>query len=311
MKGFSKKKAAPSGRQRLRSDDLVSKPVSKTFAYRSQRSDTGLNTGRQLQREAIKESAAKGLRFGLQRFGMIILLLVALVSLANVLTLNTNAKIVTLSDGGGVAVRPDADYQKYADQLLAGSVWNRNKVAIDTAAISSQMLDRFPELASVSVTVPLLAHRPIIYVQPAQPALLLTASNGAFLLSDSGKALLQASAPADLNQPSLPVLVDQSGLKLELGRQALPAASVSFIRTVVAQMAAKQMTITTMTLPANASELDVQPTGQPYTVKFNLHSSKAREEVGTYMATLAYLQKTNAVPAKYIDVRVDGRAYYQ
>jgi hypothetical protein len=66
-----------------------------------------------------------------------------------------------------------------------------------------------------------------------------------------------------------------------------------------------------MSLPSNANELDIQIAGQPYEVKFNLHSDKAREQAGTYLATIASLQKQGITPSKYIDVRVDGRAYYQ
>jgi hypothetical protein len=91
----------------------------------------------------------------------------------------------------------------------------------------------------------------------------------------------------------------------------LPAASVGFIQTVIAQLAAKQFVVSGMTLPAAASELDAQLAGQPYFVKFNLESDNPRGEVGTFLATIAQLRRQNIVPAKYVDVRVDGRAYYQ
>ncbi len=66
-----------------------------------------------------------------------------------------------------------------------------------------------------------------------------------------------------------------------------------------------------MTLPVGTSELDVRLAGQPYSVKFNLESGTARQQAGTFLATESKLKSQNVTPAEYIDVRVDGRAYYK
>ena len=65
-----------------------------------------------------------------------------------------------------------------------------------------------------------------------------------------------------------------------------------------------------MTLPPAASELDVKIAGKPYFVKFNLQADDARRQAGTFLATQAQLQRKGITPAQYIDVRVEGRAYY-
>lgn len=309
---IGRKPQQPAVRRRLR--DSLQQPdrsVNKTFSYSSRRSEAAFNTGRQLQRE-LKDSAAKSLRFGLQRFGLIVLMLAVIFSAVNVLTLSPKVRVEPLvTNSQDVFLRPKADYEQFAGQQLSASVWNHNKLTVNTDDVSQKLLAKFPELSSASVTVPLLAQRPIVYVQPAEPALVLVARNGAFVVSDSGKALIRSNDASSLNQPSLPEVKDLSSLKLELGRQALPNDSVAFIRNVVAQFAASKITISGMTLPANTSELDVQPAGQPYIVKFNLHSDKPRQQAGTYLATIQALQKQGVTPGKYVDVRVDGRAYYQ
>ena len=76
-------------------------------------------------------------------------------------------------------------------------------------------------------------------------------------------------------------------------------------------MAAKHITITSMTLPPAADELDVHLTGVNYYIKFNLANDDARQQVGTFLATQAQLKSQGITPGQYIDVRVDGRAYYQ
>lgn len=306
-----RKESPPATRQRLRGDTQTrQQPVSKTFLYSSRRSEAALNTGRQLQRD-LKESATRSFRFSLQRFGLVILAIAAIISLFNILKLSSDPKIEVISSGNSAPIQSTADYQKYAHQQLSKSFLNGNKVTVDTVKLSQEMLDHFPDLKDVSVTVPLLAHRPIVYIEPTSPSLVLVAANGTFLVSETGRAMSQAADVASLGQNDIPVITDQSGLNLELGKQALPGDSVSFIKSVLAQLSAAKVTVGALNLPSNSSELDVQIAGQPYFVKFNLHSDKAREQAGTYLATIASLQNQHITPAKYIDVRVSGRAYYQ
>jgi hypothetical protein len=239
-------------------------------------------------------------------------MLAIFVSVANILSLSTNAKVLPLEGNrSGSFLHTSSVYEKFASQELGSSIWNQNKITINTEAVTDKLVKQFPEISSASLTVPLLAHRPIIYIQPAKPTLVISTSNGAFVVADTGKSLIRANTPDELSKYKLPLLDDQSGLKLIVGNQALQSKDVEFIRTIITELKAKQISIESMSLPGASSELDVKIAGQPYLVKFNLQSDTARQQAGTYLAMIAYLQKQNTVPAKYVDVRVDGRAYYQ
>jgi cell division septal protein FtsQ len=303
------RKSAPKlGRQRAG----ARQQSTSAYSYYAQRSDQELNTGRQLDRSALQAKAGHFRNFWLQRFGLVVLLLAVIASAANVLSLSSDAKIVPLTSSTSQTFLQDqADYQTAANKLFAGSIWNRNKITVDTAHISAQLVKQFPELSSVSITLPLLAHRPLVYIQPVQPALILAATNGSFVLDTEGKALLSVTNSASLASLDLPVVTDQSGIKVSINHQALTSGDVGFIQTIIAELAAKHISVSAMTLPAAASELDAQISGQPYFVKFNLESGDARQQAGTFLATQAHLQSQNITPTKYIDVRVDGRAYYQ
>lgn len=309
--GLGRKPTSPTRRQKLSLDDLAKPPA--TFSYRARRSGQERGIGRQADHGPAGPPGRKFGHFWLQRFGLVILMVAVVASVVNVLTLSASAKLVTLTATGNSSfLRPSAVYQAAANQQLRLSIWNRNKITIDTTKVSRQLLDQFPELSSVSVTVPLLAHRPLVYVEPAQPALVLTTTNsGSFIIDTSGKALVRAAAAAALGQPKLPVVTDQSGLSVQPNHQVLSAADVGFVQTVVAQLAAKQLTVSGMALPPAASELDVQLAGQPYFVKFNLQSDNPRGQAGTFLATITQLRGQNITPGKYVDVRVNGRAYYQ
>lgn len=288
----------------------------QSFSYGArtdQRVDAATNTGRQTGQgrgQAKRPSTDSLKRFWLQRFGMIILITAILVCVVSALTLTPNAKIEPLKATDGSAfLRDQATYQAAADKLLASSVWNRNKITIDTEKFSAQMVKQFPELSGVSVELPLLAHRPVVYLQPAQPALILATDSGSYVIDERGRALLPADGSP--TQTKLPQVVDQSGLRVRLNQQALSSDDVRFIQTVIRQLAAKQFTVSSLVLPASSSELDARLAGKSYFIKFNLQDDNPRQQAGTFLATIANLQRKNTLPTKYVDVRVPGRAYYQ
>ena len=286
----------------------------RAFLYRARRSEEEPNTGRRTDRKDYISPVVHSGHFWLQRFGLIILLLAVIASAVNILKLSTTAEILpATNDTSTTLIFDKAAYEAAADHLLSESVWDRNKITIDTAKISHQLLVQFPDLSTASITIPLFSHNPIIYVQPSQLALIIkSTASGSFVLNESGKAVLANTPnPIVAGQTPLPVVTDLSGLKLALGYQVVPASTVSFVQTVAAQLLAKHYTITSMTLPSATSELDVALTGKPYIIKFNLENNDPRQQVGTFLATITELQSQNITPTKYVDVRVDGRAYYQ
>jgi cell division septal protein FtsQ len=305
---------------RHRQPDAELRQTTPTFAYRASRSEEELNLERHSGRSKAQAAKAAPNRLKhllLRRFGLVILLLALLASSVNILTVSSQITVVPLTattdSGNSLFLHDKTVYQAATSKLVASSLWNRNKITINTAHIDQQLLQQFPELSSATITLPLLGKRPIVYLQTSQPALILVASDGSFVLDDSGKALLMASKLPSNSSSSLPLITDQSGLHAELNKQVLPTGDISFIQTVVAQLSAssQHFMVTSLVLPPAASELDVRLSGQPYTVKFNLEITDARQQVGTFLATQAQLQNQHITPASYIDVRVDGRAYYK
>lgn len=280
-------------------------------SYRSRRLDYENNTGRQKPREQRRSPSGNFIHFWLQRFGLLVLLIVLLASLISALSLSANARIIFLQSTGSSFLHDQSTYQIAANKILATSIWNHNKVTINTSDISRQLIKQFPELSSVSVVLPLLAHRPVIYLTPSQPALIIIGANGTFVLDTTGKALQPTDALASIANLKLPVLTDQSGVKLINNQRALSSSDVSFILTVIAQLAAKQVSISSLTLPVSSREIDAGISGQPYFVKLNLQNGDALRQAGTFLATKARLTNQNITPEHYIDVRVPGRAYYQ
>jgi len=308
---LSKQKSAPTARQRHASRH-EEKSTTPSMSYYSRRAPENANTGRTKLFSKQRPDVNSLVKFWGQRLGLLVLVVALIASAVSIISLSNNAKVLSV-DGEDKAffLHDQAEYQSTASQLLASSIWNRNKITVDTNKVESELKRQFPELSTVSVTLPLLGHRPIVYIQAAQPAIILTAGNYSFVLDGNGRALLRSGSVSFFSSLGLPVVLDQSGLDPKVGRVALAGSSVEFIQTVVAQLKEKKQSVATVKLPAGTSQLDVQVRGQSYYIKFNLQSNDARRQVGTYLATQDWLASKNQTPSQYIDVRVEGRSYFK
>lgn len=311
LKVGKKQPARTTGRQRQTTLDR--RPQS-AFSYHAQRSERDeANSGRQASL-ADQRHKMLSLQFWAKRSGLLIAVIVAVICAVSILSLSSQPRIVLLdATGSGYAFHEVAEYQKIASEHLSSSVWNKNKITVNTGAASTALKQKFPELASVSVTLPLIGHRPIYYLHANAPAFVMQTVNGTFVLDSAGKALIAKDAAPATVVAQLPVITDQTGIHARLGKQIISSSEATFIRTVVNTLTAKQVSISSLALPANAvQQLDVRVNGQPYVIKFSMHDpTTARQQVGTYLATINTLAGQKVTPAQYIDVRVLGRAYYQ
>ncbi len=297
-------------RQSKIENQTLSSPA--TFSSQLRRPQLESDLGRPSTARGHKGAVTKSAASWRQRIGFFVLLVVCIVSLASILRLNNNPKVLLSDSGTSDGLFRESDvYQQAAQKILSRSIWSKTKLSIDSAGLSAQMRRQFPELSRVSLALPLVSHRPLIYLETSRPTLILANSSQSFVVDTRGIAILPTAElvrPASLN---LPRVTDQSGLNLRLGHQVLTTDDVEFIRVVAAQFASRHFAIASMTLPQASSELDVQLVGQQYFVKFNLQTNTARQQSGTALATIALLQRQSINPNKYIDVRIDGRAYYQ
>ena len=289
-----------------RSVNLSKSPPNAVFSYYSKRPESG-NSNRRRSNTGVH----KVIKITKQ-LPVIVASIAIVISISYVMTLSTNPKIVTVSSQtNNKLLHSQAVYYQAAHQLLASSIINQTKITIDANSFEANMKKEFPELSNVAVTLPIMGRRPIVELQVANPALVLQVDHGSsFLIDITGRAIKPTSAISNINSFNLPTVLDQSGLPVQIGTGVLTASNVSFINTVIGQFKAKNLTIASITLPAIANELHVQLAGQPYYIKFDLQGD-ARAETGSFLATQQYLANNHITPAQYVDVRVEGRAYYK
>lgn len=233
------------------------------------------------------------------------------ISLGYTTTLTNTPKIVVRSSAPSSVLQDNEVYQAGGQELLKQSLFNRNKLTINTDQIAEQMRQRFPELEAVVVSLPLMGHRPIIEIMPTEPALLMSSQNGGlYAIGAQGRALVRANdLPSEIRR-SLLVVEDTTDLAIEPGQQVLPLPMIRFIRDVHKQLSAQQIQIDRVTLPPAAHELHVYPADEAYYVKFSLEAD-SRVQAGTYLAVRERLESERTEVKEYIDVRVEERAYYR
>jgi len=286
----------------------------RAFSYYANRSQSEINVGRETLQAKPSIRRLPGKLQKLRRhFGWLLVAVVACGLTVYELQLSSRPKIAALtSTSDAPFLRDTAEYQRAASALFENSAANRNKLTINSSKIAADMKTAFPELQDVSVSLPLLGSQATVYVRPADPALILTGRDGSFVLDSNGRAL--ALAGSQTGSVKVPTVTDQSGLSVSLGKQALPRSATQFIQTFVQQLQARNVKVQSMTLPAASSELDVYISGVPYFVKCNIHDGtieKARLQAGTFLALQKQLAGQRVVPSQYVDVRIEGRAYYK
>ena len=284
-----------------------------TFSYHANRSVNDANVGRYSSVDERNKQRSK-LYSLLRHLPVMIASIVILACIINELILSNSPRIILLSSTNGKVFLQDSQiYQKAAAALFDKSVFNGNKLTVDVNGISSSLKNTFPELQDVSITLPILGHKPIVYIESSDPALALSEQNGIFLVNNSGKALILVNKNSPLlNDLHLVLVTDQSGLRVSIGQTILPSTTVNFIQTITNQLMAQNIKVSSVILPAKASEVDVYITGTSYYGKFNTQEQgSALQQVGTFIAVYKQLAKHGITPTQYIDVRINGRAYYK
>lgn len=311
---FFKRKDKPveSKRERQRVSDGVGQlAAAPVFSYRAARSGT---TADPRDRQIVQDKPVRSRRpKPLWLRPKNVFIAIAVISVfASSMSLSHNPKVIVMGDESSqLFLRDAAEYQSAARQLLAKSVTNGNKLTINTSSISRSLEAQFPEIRTVSISLPVAGRQPVVYLQPAVPQMILATQSGQFVLDSAGRALIAVSPKLKLptGEKTLPLVTDESGLPARAGAVVLPQQSVAFIAEVAGQLRALHIPASSWRLPAHASELDVAIGGTSYYVRFNLQGA-ARAETGTYAATKQYLDARHIVPASYVDVRVSGRSYY-
>ncbi len=283
---------------------LTSKPAD-VFSYHSNRSGSETSRAR-YEAPTTHKRGFERLKHTPTVFALIVI--VGCVIYASLLDSKPRV-MISASTTGKSLQRPNQVYEDFISSQLKQSIFNKSKLTFDSGSIVVDLQKEYPEVANAIVTIPLLGHRPVIHLAVSSPAFILATTSGAYYISAEGKPLVRVS---EVQHPlaNIVTVTDEANVPVSAGKQVLPTATVSFIKSTIDQLTATKNTIQSITLPLAANEVQVQLTGQPYLVRFNTLED-ARTQVGTYLAVKKRLEGSGQTPKEYIDVRVVERAYHR
>lgn len=185
---------------------------------------------------------------------------------------------------------------------------DRNKISFDETGVVKQLMLNYPEIDSASIELPVFAQRPIIRIKVAAPAFILNSNANNYLVDSNGKAIGLASN--FLKATKLPVVKDQTNYPFHVGKNVVSSSDGGFIKSLIAESAKAGVKFDSLSLPTTPAELDAQPAGQSYIVRFYL-AGNSEIEIGQFLAALHHFQTSSDKPSQYLDVRVSGKIYYK
>ncbi len=302
------KQNAQRERQRIRRMPNEKNSVYTYYQRRSIRNDAlGRDASEDVKSEKRRQPRA------VQHIPSLMLLIVALISMIFVSTVDPNAKINHLdksTNSSALSLRDDAVYQAAAQHFIENSIVNRSKFLIDSAGLRSELQRQFPELAAVTVTLPIMGRRPVIGIQTTKPAFILVSGAQSVLVGNNGVALVEARDVKRLDSLNIKTVQDESGLEIETGKAALPKEQALFIATVIEQLEKQNIAVDTLTIPQSPYDLHVRIKDKAYVVKFNVLEDPLQQS-GAFVAIKQKLEAEQGDPQEYIDVRVGERVFYK
>lgn len=232
------------------------------------------------------------------------LLLITVASLY-ALWLKPDPKVIIIGKPNTI-FRPATDYQNTIQDIWKNSLLNQSKLTLNSAKLTTELEQKFPELASIKIELPLLGQRPTVVITPSEPAMKLTNAQGSYYVSHSGKVLADVDEVQSQELSAMPTVTDASQIPADTGSSLLPEPHIQFITRVYAYLTAAKIPIESMTLPANAAhELHVKPKGKGYYLKFSLLTDP-KQAVGAFIAA-----KSKISPNSYVDLRVAEKLFYK
>jgi len=286
-----------------RANPLTEKP--KVFSYRSVRNshDRPLQRGDKAAKSKKNPDNNSSLSKKLHKVVNIVILILIISGALYLSVLYPDGQIKVAGDE--VYPRDKVAYEQEINRELKSSIFNRSKFTFDKAKITSNIKEKFPEIDTVDIGVPLMRHRPVIEVSLAKPSAKLVTKDSTYILDQEGRALFdQKYAAASLDVDSLLSINDDSGHEIILGKPALTELQLDFIREVIGQTSTKGYKPTSFMLSEGGTAVDTRFEGLNYYVKFSFFAD-ARQSSGAFMAI-----KDQAIsPGEYVDVRIPDKAF--
>lgn len=190
--------------------------------------------------------------------------------------------------------------------VITGSIISQNILFVPSGQISDQLKKSSSQIASVAVSRKLF-HTIKVTITEQKPALLWQSGSTISVITQDGKAYV--GDPSEELKASLPKVVDTTNLPVKAGERVVLPSFTDFVVKTFATLPQQGIELTNMQVEETTTELVVN-TKSGYYIRFDTTRS-FDEQYTDLMAVLNSLKSQNKKPSQYIDLRINGKAFYR
>lgn len=189
--------------------------------------------------------------------------------------------------------------EKGIDKQLLGE----NLITLSSRRLERSVIEQIPEIKSLAVTRK-WPQRLIVTVNEREPSLAWQSGGDLYLLDRDGTVIREISGKANVA-----VIVDTTNLPVRIGSQPVPERFVIFSLEAMRLLKGVSGGIKQVSVIDTTSELNMA-LGDGYSIKLDT-TREAGSQVRALKSVLAELSKQGKKPSEYVDLRIEGKAYYK
>lgn len=205
----------------------------------------------------------------------------------------------------GTKTVPAQSVSDSINKILDSSLFGRNTIFLSTDKLAKQLMDQDKQLGGVKIGRDFV-NGLIVTITEETPSLGWQSGSSVFVLSSDGRAIGLVEK-ADSN---MPIVVDSANIPVNIGQKVVPTEFIDFVQIITQGLRAQKIDFVQLSVPAESvGELYVQ-TKVGYKIKFDTARDGAAQ-LNDLKAVLASLSSQKKTPTEYIDLRIEGRAFYK
>lgn len=203
-------------------------------------------------------------------------------------------------------------YSQSIEEYIGQNVPLRQSWLLDSNSLERQLQEKHPEIQSLTVSGSLVKASTVVQVQFRKPAFVLnTGENSLFIDKNGVLFTINHYKNVDINRlPSVENMgsgIAQTGDRIVT---ATVAQAIAELYTLLPTVYSDGAVVSTVLLPRSAREVHIKVSTHPYVIKFSVERAIA-QQIGELRALLGFLRSSNASPVEYIDIRIEGKAFYK
>lgn len=221
------------------------------------------------------------------------------------------APVAPAAFSSSVAVN-ESVYLQSIEEYIDENIPLRQSWLLDTEALERQLQDKHPEVQSLIVQSRLIHTATVVQIQFRKPAFVLaTGENNLFIDKNGVLFTINHYKNVDINR--LPAVENMANGVAQTGDRIVTASvaqSVAQLYALLPGVYGDGAVVSTVLLPRSAREVYIKMSTQPYIIKFSVERPVS-QQIGELRSLLEYMRSTSTNPAEYIDIRIEGKAFYK